>query len=181
MLRLTFKMNNLDEFIEPSTKPPAPPLGVGEGNIVSEAEQAAYVKDKKAFDETNEIVLAGINLTCAPSPWSHIERITSASEALAKLKELHGTPSFATVEATYKQLRRINSNQFRSLHDYSLKFMELVNELAQMEIPIPAQIQFIIFKDGLPKSMKSYAYAQYGLFQKDKKDVDFTRFFTKWP
>ena len=171
-IRGTLLANKLKKFLDPTHTPPARPLGAGEDKIITPAQEEAYVKARDEYDEGNELYLNGIQLTCAPSPYSHIERITSASEAWAKLKEVYGTDSDATAESAYHQLHTIDSDQFKSLSDYLSKFKELVNKLAGMGINIQPQSQSFIFKNGLPKSMESAVYTQYEMYRKNKEDVN---------
>ena len=44
--------------------------------------------------------------------------------------------------------------------------------MAGFGIPIHAQLQAIIFENGLPKSIESYIYTQYKIYRKDNKDIN---------
>lgn len=131
-----------------------------------------YEHTYKEYTKVNAKALAAIHITCSEGLYSQVERIRTAQEAWAKLKELYGTDSFATKEQAFFALQDLRADQFKDLHEYLAKFRELQNKLDQMESGLPDDIYAMIFKRGLPRHLESFVYTQFEFCRQNKKPID---------
>lgn len=180
-LRSALIVNKLYKVVKPDYIPPVNPStlpNTGKATATDSAsttEGGVKLPTQEEYDDyldTNEQALAAIHLTMSSWAYQQIKQIATAKEAWAKLKELFGTDSYASIEEALFALTVIRSESYKNLNEYLSDFKKHLSKLDEMNCGLPALVRAAFFRKGLPKHMAPYTFTLYKRFRTLRQEID---------
>lgn len=144
---------------------PSPAAGTSSSESAEATAQGKYDKDVVVYqenlvkwEESQEMIMAIIKLSCETGPRVHLTNITDGKTALGILKKLYGGTDLSTIDISYREISRSNLENFSNLEDYSEHLKKHREKIIQAGETISDWQMASAFRMGLPSRLNPYVF-----------------------
>ncbi len=123
-----------------------------------EVEKKEWEKERKTWRKTNNKAKALLILLVEDGPRAHIIKEDQVFAAWAELIKMYRTADLATRDQALYEISRIDSDDFRSISEYSEHIKKHAKTLVDMDVGLPTWMLSTFFRLGLKEDLEPYVF-----------------------
>lgn len=117
-----------------------------------------YEEKFSKWEDSQEMILAIIKLSCEVGPRVHLTNITNGQKALEILRNFYGGTDLSTIDISYREISRSTLESFSSIEAYSEHLKRHREKIIQAGENISEWQISSAFRMGLPARLNPYVF-----------------------